>query len=123
MRSLLFFLGFFVCAPVLSAPITLKCTDSSGQPAADLIVDTSANRITWGIIPFRINQQSDRYITAQEIVPSSRVGGETWVLDRVTGHYTRAGVAILASKFSGPTPVDPKVQAYTYMGTCNAPVF
>lgn len=117
MRSLIVVLGFLACNAAHSASITLKCSDSSGQPVADLTVDVSAGEMKWSFFNYRITQHDHRYISAQEIVPSDRIGGETWVLDRVTGQYIRAGVAIL-----GPTAVDLKLQSFTYAGVCNAPV-
>jgi hypothetical protein len=122
MRSLLIFLSLLFGVIPPTAAVTLKCTDSSGQPVSDLDVDLRAGQIKWGIVRFRVNQQSDRYITAYEVVPASRVGGETWVLDRVSGEYIRAGVAILATQFSGPTPLDPVLKSYTYTGVCKAAV-
>lgn len=120
--SLLIVIGLLSTTTAFAVPVTLKCTDSSGQPVADLVVDAAAGHMQWSISKYRITQQNDRYISAQEIVPSDRVGGETWVLDRVTGRYVRAGVAILASRFSEPAPVDPKLESFTYTGVCNAPV-
>ncbi len=122
MRSLIVVLGLLAGMGAHAAPITLKCTDSSGQAVADLTVDIAAGQMHWSITKYRITQHDQRYISAQEVVPDDRVGGETWVLDRVTGQYVRAGVAILATGFSGPTPVDPKLQSFSFTGVCNAPV-
>lgn len=77
----------------------------------------------WGVLSrFRITQQDERYISAFEILTPDQVGGEIWVLDRGTGQYTRASVAILATQFTDGRPVDPQLQATTYSGVCRVAV-
>jgi hypothetical protein len=120
-RSVAFVLAALFACTANAAPITLKCTDSSGQPAADLFVDSAAGVMRWGVIPYRITHQNDRYISAVQST-TNNVGGEIWVLDRVTGQYTRASVAMLATRFAGATPLDPHLEASTYSGTCKVPL-
>jgi len=121
-RSLVFSLWLLTSTAAQAAPVALKCTDSSGQPVADLLVDSEAGHMRWSISSYRITHQNDRYISAQEMDRPDQVGGEVWVLDRVTGQYIRSGVAILAERFSGATPLNPKLQSFTYSGRCNAPL-
>lgn len=118
--TLLLLIG--TCASAQATPVTLKCTDSSGQPVADLLVDVEAGYMRWSISNYRITHQDNRYISAQEVPRADQVGGEIWVLDRVTGQYIRSGVSILSERFSGATPIGPKLQPFTYSGRCNAPL-
>lgn len=122
MRVLALIVALLLPSAATAGAVTLKCTDQSGQPVADLQVDVGAGEMRWSIISYRITQQDERYISATEITEADRVGGEVWVLDRVTGQYTRAAVAILASQFAEGRPIDPKLQASIYSGTCKAPV-
>jgi hypothetical protein len=122
MRIATLLIGLLVVGPAHSAPLILKCTDSSGQPVADLQVDLAGREMRWSILRYRITQLSDRYISALQLTAPSDVGGEVWVLDRVTGRYTRASVAVLATGFSGNQPVNPRLEASTYTGTCKEPV-
>ena len=116
--------GIATAFPVTTSatPLALKCVDESGVPVVDLQVDLAARQLRWGLNRYRITQQDERYISAVELVESGRVGGEIWVLDRITGQYTRAVVAILSSRFSSGRPIDPKLKAVTYSGVCKVPV-
>lgn len=122
MRALGLITALLLANTATAAPVTLKCTDQSGEPVADLLVDVTAKEMSWSISRYRITQLGARYISAVEITPPDRVGGEIWVLDRVTGRYTRAAVAILATQFQDGRPVDPKLRAANYSGVCKAPV-
>jgi len=97
-------LQFVLASAANAAPLTLKCTTSEGMPAVDLVVDVESNSLTWGISRYRIHSVDELYISAY-LESSDRVGGETWVLNRVTGEYLRAGVAV-----SWPTPESIKIQ-------------
>ncbi|MGO1001905.1 hypothetical protein [Lysobacter sp. CA196] len=122
MRIVALIVAFLLPDAAIAATATLKFTDQSGQPVADLQVNVVAAEMRWSINSYRITQQDERYISATEITKADRVGGEVWVLDRVTGQYTRAAVAILATEFANGRPIDPRLQAAIYSGTCKAPI-
>lgn len=102
-------------------PVTLKCTTSTGEQAADLIVDVAAKRMTWGVRKYTIIQQNDRYISAYLNSAPDEVGGEIWVLDRVNGTYKRGSVAMLISSTAG-APERAALGATIYKGRCIAPI-
>lgn len=98
-------------------PITLKCKTDTGEKAADLVVDFASNQLRWGPSTYTIFHKNDQYISAYE-VPGNRVGGEVWVLDRVTGEYTRAAVLI----FTDSEGRGAKLRPGTFKGHCNTPM-
>lgn len=106
--------------PAIAKPYLLKCTTKSGEPAADLIVDLERRVMTWGMaVPnYIITKITDRYITAieNEDVMASNVGGEVWVLGRVTGDYQRASVGMFCKDASCRTGFE--LEANTYFGRC-----
>jgi hypothetical protein len=123
MRILVFFLAlqFVGAGAAYGAPLTLKCTTSEGTPSVDLVVDVENNTLMWGLSRYRIHSVDERYISAY-LDSNDRVGGETWVLNRVTGEYLRADVSI-----TWPTPAavksEPgKLTADTYSGRCTRPL-
>lgn len=122
MRLIVLLFSFLCVSEAFAGAISLKCIDSSGQAAADLHVDLAEGELRWSIVRYRITQQSDRYISATQVTSPDEVGGEIWVLDRITGEYTRASVSILATEFSEGRPVDPRLAAVTYSGVCKLPV-
>ena len=73
--------------------IILKCTTSTGDPAANLEIDLAKKVMTWGVLHYSITAVTDRYISAYQLM-HEEVGGETWVLDRTNGKYFRAGVGM-----------------------------
>ena len=97
-------------------PITLKCTTSKGEPAADL----EAGHMKWGTTNYTIINKSDRYISAYLNTQPDEIGGEIWVLDRISGSYKRASVAMLM-KGEEYSPESAVLEATTYYGRCNAP--
>jgi hypothetical protein len=99
-------------------PLTLKCTTSSGEPAADLKVDIANHRMSWDALNYKITHVTDRYITAIDTkLLNTNVGGEVWVLDRVNGKYKRA---LVVMGCPDPTcPNGPRLAALTYVGRCS----
>jgi hypothetical protein len=75
-----------VC-PTRAAPVNFKCMTSDGVPVADLIVDTENRTFSWGANRYAIHSMNDRYISAYQQTYTGEVGGEVWVLDRITGEY------------------------------------
>lgn len=104
-------------------PYVLKCTVSDGRPVADLTVDLDALIMTWGGTRYVITDVTDRYIsgmkTARDAVPP--VGGEVWVLDRVTGEYKKAVIGMFYNDATYPSA--PVLQAFTTSGKCVRPMF
>ena len=80
---------------VAAEPITLKCFDSSGLATVDLSIDLDTKIITWGVTTYYITGVTDTYISAYE--ETDAVGGEVWVINRITGDYKRATVGIFYS--------------------------
>jgi hypothetical protein len=108
-----------VAVPASAAnPITLKCTTSNGEPAADLKVDIANHRMSWDALNYKITHVTDRYITAIDTkLLNTNVGGEVWVLDRVNGKYKRA---LVVMGCPDPTcPNGPRLAALTYVGRCS----
>jgi hypothetical protein len=100
-------------------PIALKCTTSSGLPAADLVVDLEAKQMTWAASTYRITDISERYISAYLETPPNYVGGEVWVLDRISGDYKRAAIAMFLRSKNSPLS-SAKLGAAVNTGRCNA---
>ena len=121
-RIVILLAGLFGSSFLQAAPVTLKCTDVGGTPVADLTVDLARNRIWWGAGQYRIAHVSDRYISAYLEQPGT-VGGEVWVLDRVTGNYKRGSVAMLMSLEEAREGGKGRLTATTYEGRCVAPIF
>lgn len=111
------------CSPAFAEGITLGCSTSRGEPTPDLHVDLGAKTVSWGILSYRITSITDRYISAYSVGSPTEVGGESWVLDRVSGDYKRAAVAILYTQFVGSVPVNPTLEANTYTGKCTPKLF
>src|SRR5580704_16307129 len=101
-----------------ATPLTLKCTTSNGEPAADLKVDIANHRMSWDALNYKITHVTSRYITAIDTkLLNTNVGGEVWVLDRVNGKYKRA---LVVMGCPDPTcPNGPRLAALTYVGRCS----
>jgi hypothetical protein len=104
--------------PAIANPYTLKCTTEFGDPAADLTVDLDRKVMTWGTAAnYTITEITDRYITAiQNDGMPEDVGGEIFVLDRVTGDYKRAAVGMFCKEPSCRT--GNVWRARTFFGRC-----
>ena len=109
-------------APVMAKPYVLKCTAEKGEPVADLTVDLETKVMLWGGTRYRITTETDRFITGmaahEDSVPP--VGGEVWVLDRVSGQYKRAIVGMYYR--DGTPPAGPFWEASTVSGRCVRPM-
>jgi hypothetical protein len=107
----------------LAAPLVLKCTAEGGIPAADLVVDTENKTLMWGNTKYLIRSINERYISAYEQASTDQVGGETWVLNRATGEYLRAEVAITWPSPESYKNHDPgTLTASTFRGICARPI-
>src|SRR5260221_14195825 len=82
--------------PVTAKPYVLKCTLADGNPISDLLVDLDNQIMQFGPSqnPSRyvISDTTERYITGfyHPTNLSNNIVGEIWVLDRITGDFTRA---------------------------------
>lgn len=107
----------------MAKPYVLKCTTDQGKAAADLTVDLDGKVMLWGGARYKITSETDRYITGMAAndngVPP--VGGEVWVLDRVSGQYKRAVVGMYYR--DGTPPAGPFWEAFTVSGRCVRPIF
>jgi hypothetical protein len=98
-----------------AGPVVLKCVSSDGQPVADLTIDFGKKELRWGgVVIYDIINITDRYISAYERT-GNRVGGEIWVIDRLSGDYKRGSVGI----FSNVKPASPeRFDAFIFSGRC-----
>jgi len=123
-------LVFLVIAQIMAAgtctasPLTIACrAEGDTVLTFDITLDIDRRTMTWGGSQFEIREVTERYITAFE-PPSQtweRVGGEVWVLDRVTGEYLRATVRFTSRGVNGSyTPR--ALTADTYRGKCTRPL-
>lgn len=112
---------------VISAPVTLKCITNAGVETADLYVDYENKLIFRGnaVSKYEIVGLTGEYITAYKrpTKPSGKnlpldevIGGEVFVLDRVTGNYIRGSVNMVW--FVGEKPEDAKLRGHIYRGKC-----
>ena len=107
-----------VALPALANSQTLKCTTSAGEPAADLKVDIANHRMSWDALDYKITHVTDRYITAIDTkLLNTNVGGEVWVLDRLSGKYKRALVVMGCPEATCKD--GPRLAALTYFGKCS----
>jgi len=99
-----------------AAPVVLQCATSEGQKVADLKVDIDRQIMNWGVIEYYIVQTDDTYITAYQ--KGADVGGEVWVINRVSGFYKRAAVGLYYDS-SYSKGDEGTFQAQTYEGKCS----
>jgi len=114
---------FLLVSPAAAKPYVLKCSTADGHPAADLTVDLENRVMEWGgVSHYVISSTTERYITAVKSPDDfyQRVGGETWVLDRVTGDYKRANVAMFCQDDGCQGGM--VLRAFTYSGRCVRPI-
>jgi hypothetical protein len=122
--------------PVIANPYVVKCTTVEGYPLTGaLTVDLDQKTVSWGVELYIITDITDEYITAMhndhELLGGTRsantVGGEVFVLNRLTGVYKRAWVGLFC-KYC-PTPPNEKedrstvLRADTHTGKCMRPMF
>jgi len=99
-----------------AAPVVLQCFTSGGQKVADLTIDIDRGTMKWGVVEYDIVQADDTYITAYQ--KGADVGGEVWVINRISGSYKRAAAGLYYD--SNYTPGDEGTfQAQTYEGNCS----
>ncbi len=103
-----------------ASPLTLKCSTDTGEETVDLIIDVANHTMKWGIIEYNIVGTTDTYITAYQN-STKNVGGEVWVINRITGLYKRASVDIYFYK--GQKPEEGTLKALTFEGHCGKQQF
>jgi hypothetical protein len=90
-------------------------------------VDIDKRSMAWGdYAQYRIHALDDRHISAYQI-NASGVGGEVWVLNRVSGEYLRATVFVGYSSAEAARKAAEKndsgrPSAQTYRGKCSKPL-
>jgi len=106
-----------------AAPVTFKCTTAEGVPAADIVVDIENRTLVWGSHEkYTIHAADDRYISAY-LKNQGQVGGEVWVLNRITGEYLLASVFVGWKSPEAIRRKDPgRLTANTYSGKCSRPL-
>lgn len=103
-----------------AAPIVLQCSTSTGQKVADLTIDIDRETMKWGIVEYVIVQTNDTYITGYQ--KDADVGGEVWVINRVSGSYKRAAVGLYYDSNYSPGD-EGTFKAQTYEGNCSRQQF
>ena len=93
-------------------PTKLKCVTEDGKLTADVTIDLVNKRMTWGVYNYTITNVTDKFISAYQ--EHSDIGGETWVLDRVTGKYVRAFIGMLCDE----NGKNCSLAARVYRGVC-----
>jgi hypothetical protein len=103
-------------------PNVLKCTTVEGHHIADLTVDLENKMMRWAGQNYIIRNVTSEYITGIESADNSvpPVGGDVWVLNRVTGYYKRARVGMYYTDRT--YPAGPVLEAYTESGKCVRPM-
>jgi len=104
--------------PATAGPIVLKCWTSDGTQLPDWTLDIENRELKFGQVGYGINALNDTYVTAF----NSRldVGGEVIVLNRATGEYRRAGVAMLCTNDSCSSTV---LRQWANSGRCQRQQF
>ena len=122
-RSLTIGIALAVIAGQASAaPPPLKCTSSTGQQTADVVVDLHKRVLLFGPDIYRIQAVTEKYITAYQL-PQDQVGGEIWVLDRKTGDYTRVSLSMGWDSMDAVKKKEPaNLAASKYTGKCLMPI-
>ena len=100
--------------------ITLKCVFDDGTPIANLSINFAERSMRWSVLNYSISHINDRYISAYLMTPEN-VGGETWVLDRITGKFVRAGIVLFCA--SKDDCASPKLGTEIERGVCSKGVF
>ena len=129
-RLILKFARFFIIIfplSVVSAPVTFNCETSVGVKTDDLFVDFQNELIFWGdaISKYEIVGLTEEYITAYKMPTETSgktmsldevVGGEVFVLNRVSGNYIRGSVNMVW--VVGEKPGEAKLRGNVYRGKC-----
>src|ERR1700730_13161654 len=109
----LLFQGLAV-ATCTAAPTTFKCANEEGRPIADLVVDLDMRTMRWAGFSCRIHSVTEEYVSAYQESTEVVVGGGLWVLNRMTGRFTRMDVYLL---FDSPPKTKTHLTISTYRGT------
>lgn len=124
MASLLATLCLLAINTVQAAPIKFQCTASDGGRVADLIVDIEKRSLTWASgSKYTIHSINNQYISAYENIYSGEVGGEVWVLNRITGEYLRAATFIGWYSPEAAKSEPGKLTGNIYRGKYSKPLF
>jgi hypothetical protein len=113
-QLLLIFLSVFITS-VNANEVTLKCVTDTGQKAADLKIDLDSNTMKWAHLEYEIYHSSDLYISAYQ--KSKDIGGEVWVINRVTGEYKRSAVGMYCNSDCGKNDTQ-VLLTQSYEGRC-----
>lgn len=119
-----------------AAELALKCTQKTNgglESKIDIRVDLDRNSMTVGVRKYVIQHITSRFITALDMelgdmANNELVGGEIFVLDRITGDFQRASVGMFCDV--PDDSVDPNTYcktrmhfgATTYSGRCVRPL-
>jgi hypothetical protein len=118
-RVLLILLCSFVSS-IYASEVTLKCVTDTGQKAADLKIDLALETMKWAHIEYKIHHSNDMYISAYE--KNVEIGGEVWVINRVTGEYKRSAVGMYCNSDCGKNDTQ-VLLSRTYAGRCTKQQF
>ena len=107
------------CQAASGEPLTLKCWLPDGKPTGDLVIDLDKKTMKWaGVLEYKIEKLTPEYITAIQESYQTEVGSEIFVINRATGDYQRASVAIKYSGVAAYEKGDGRFSADTYAGRC-----
>lgn len=110
--------------PAGAEPIVLKCRTTDGTSMVDLTIDLDNGKFEWGL-PYTVTHSDDQYISAYQ--KFGDVGGEIFVINRVTGEFKRASVGIFYSADNigaDGLPKSPgKLGTHIYTGRCGPKLF
>ena len=122
MKSILFLIVIQIITTTVSFAdsVTLKCTTDTGVKAADLIIDLQNSKMHWAHYIYDIFYADDTYISAYR--KPTNLGGEVWVINRITGEYKRSAVDEFCA--TDCSPGDKQVLlSQTYGGRCTKQQF
>ena len=74
----------------------------------------------WAGIEYEIHHSNDIYISAYE--KNADIGGEVWVINKVTGEYKRSAVGVYYNSDCGNNDTQ-VLLSQTYSGRCNKQQF
>lgn len=94
----------------------LSCETVEGRDAENLLIDIENQTMSWGAFKYRITGVTSQYITAIA-EQSDPVGGEVFVIDRVSGLYQRGAVYLAVTDPDNPER-NREIVARTFAGSC-----
>src|SRR6266853_2682658 len=130
MKLWFLFLQSLAVAICTAAPITFKCINEVGRPIADLLVDLDKRTMKWAGFSYTMRSVTEGYLSAYQEIDEAQVGGGFWIINRMTGGFTRIDVYFLFPTSEAPA-TSPKTKTQgagltlttsTYRGTCTRPL-